>query len=164
MRASELRDLFEYAIDSRSRLLAKARELGWEAFVQGRGATWDSMLLVYLHILDVEDGWLEIAAHGGDLAHGPDRKAADYSGFDAVEADSLRVAGLTRSRIAGWSDDDLARPVRFLARDPLERTPERIAMHAFIDEVAHLGELICLFWQQGVEPPYIDWLDYRLTP
>ena len=43
----------------------------------------------------------------------------------------------------------------------MTRSFERIVLHAFVDELAHVGELVCLFWQMDVEPPFIDWIDFR---
>ncbi len=165
MDAKDLRDFYEYLIDSRSRMLEKARSLGWAEFSRDRGATWGSMLLVYLHMLDVEEAWLQVAdRRGGTAAESPDRKAGDYRDFDAVAADSRKVDALTRSRLARLQDSDLGVEIEFFWPEKLVRTYERLAVHAFVDEVAHLGELVCLFWQSGVEPPFIDWLDYRLPP
>ena len=43
----------------------------------------------------------------------------------------------------------------------MTRSFERIVLHAFVDELAHVGELVGLFWQMDVEPPFIDWIDFR---
>lgn len=162
MKISELRDLFDYLIDTRARFLEKFREIGWNEFVKKRGATWESMLAVFLHLLDDEEGWWQIALKGGSLSETPDRKPGAYATFDQVSEDSLRVAALTRSRLEELSEADLARPVRFQAPTEITRDFQRIVMHAFVDELAHVGELVCLLWQMDQEPPYADFLDYKL--
>jgi uncharacterized damage-inducible protein DinB len=161
VKPDEVRELFEYLIETRSRFLEKCRALGWTEFAKNRGATWESMLAIFLHMLDNEEGWWQIALQGGSLAETPDRKPADYANFDAVATDNERVGALTRSRLSKLSEADLARSVDFRARDTITRSFERIVLHAFVDEVAHVGELVCLLWQVGIEPPFIDWLDYR---
>ncbi|HTT72808.1 MAG TPA: DinB family protein [Thermoplasmata archaeon] len=162
MRATEVRGFYEYLFETRAVFLDRFREIGWEAFAKPRGASWDSMLAIFLHLLDVEEGWGQIAVRGGALAETPDRKPAAYPGFEAVAADNVRVTELTRTRLAGLDDAALARPVEFLADLPLTRTVERIWQHAFFDELAHVGELIALLWQLDVRPPYVEWLDFRL--
>ena len=41
---------------------------------------------------------------------------------------------------------------------------EDVLVHAFIDELAHLGELICLMWQMDVKPPHVNWIAEHLEP
>ena len=162
MQPSEVRELFDYLIDTRARFLEKFREIGWEEFTKKRGATWDSMLGIFLHMLDVEEGWWQIALKGGRLSETPDRKPVDYATFDQVSEDNLKVAALTRSRLDPLTAEDLARPVGFQAGTKLTRRVDRILTHACVDEIAHVGELVCLLGQMNVEPPFIDWLDYRV--
>ena len=163
MKPIEVRELFDYLIETRSRFLEKCREIGWAEFTKNRGATWDSMLAIFLHILDNEEGWWQIALKGGSLSETPDRKPGDYANFDQLSQDNSRVGALTRSRLDNLTEADLTRSVDFRAQDRLMRSFERIVMHAFVDELAHVGELVCLLWQLDVEPPFIDWLDYRVS-
>lgn len=112
-------------------------------------------------MLDNEEGWWQIALKGGLLSETPDRKPGDYTNFDHLAEDNARVGALTRSRLEKLSEADLARSVVFQAREKETRGFERIVMHAFVDQLAHVGELVCLLWQMDVEPPFIDWLDHR---
>jgi uncharacterized damage-inducible protein DinB len=162
MRTQDLQALYEYVIESRTRFLEQSRALGWTEFTRDRGASWGSMLLVYLHMLDDEEGWLMLAEQGGSSTETPDRKAESYRNFDEVAADSARVDGLTRARLARLTDEQLAQEVTLRFPEPFQRTRERIIVHALLDEVAHLGEFVCLFWQQKVPAPFIDWLDFRV--
>ena len=162
MEPEEIRQQFEYLIDSRARFLETFRTIGWAEFSKHRGATWGSMLAIFLHMLDDEEGWWQIARNGGSLAETPDRRPEAYRDFRQLSDDNARVGRLTRSRLAELSIDDLSRTVEFEARTPLSRTFERIVMHAWVDEVAHLGEFVCLLWQMGVVPPFLDWLDYHV--
>jgi uncharacterized damage-inducible protein DinB len=121
------------------------------------------MLAVFLHMLDDEEGWLQFAARGRSLLDGPDRQPGAYGTFDQVAEDDARVGTRTREFLAGLTEADLGSSVAFQdSAGVARRTVEKIAMHAFVDELAHVGELICLLWQLGVKPPYIDWLDYHV--
>jgi uncharacterized damage-inducible protein DinB len=158
----EVQKFFDYLIDSRARFLDTFRSLGWDEFGRDRGASWGSMLNIFLHLLDVEEGWLQYGARGRPIQEGPDRSAAAYSNFEAVAADNERVGAGTREFLRRLTGDDLARELEVphgAGKD--RRTVERIVLHAWVDEVAHLGELVGLLWQVGREPPYLDWLDYR---
>jgi uncharacterized damage-inducible protein DinB len=52
--------------------------------------------------------------------------------------------------------------VEFRAPEKLTRSFERIVLHAFVDELAHVGELVCLLSQLDSTPPFVDWLDFGL--
>jgi len=162
MQARELREMFDYLIDTRARVLDHGRALGWEEFSRDRGASWGSMLGIFLHLLDDEEGWLQIATQGGSVVDTPDRKPSAYVSLDQVAEDNARVGALTHARLAPLSDADLERTVEFWwPEETVHRSFEKIALHAFVDELAHVGELICLSWQLDVKPPYLDWIDYR---
>jgi uncharacterized damage-inducible protein DinB len=56
-------------------------------------------------------------------------------------------------------------PVSFEWRDrKVESSVENILIHTFIDEVAHIGEFICLLWQIDIEPPHENWIASHLHP
>lgn len=46
MKPNDVRELFEYLIETRSRFLERFREIGWAEFTKTRGATWDSMMAI----------------------------------------------------------------------------------------------------------------------
>jgi uncharacterized damage-inducible protein DinB len=80
----------------------------------------------------------------------------------AIENSKVNV--LTQAYLSTLQDRDLdlGIVVKFPDGVLLERKLSKILVHAAVDELAHIGELICLLWQLDVEPPYIEWLDYRL--
>jgi uncharacterized damage-inducible protein DinB len=121
MRARDVRQQFEYLIETRRRFLTKFRQIGWVEFTKARGATWDSMLAVLLHILDDEEGWWQIASQGGSLAETPDRKPDRYANLDQVEEDNARVSTLTLARLEKLTDEDLGRSVTFAAGETITR-------------------------------------------
>lgn len=50
--------MYEFLVESRERFLDKFRGLGWDEVAVDRGATWNSMLGIFVHLLDVEESWL----------------------------------------------------------------------------------------------------------
>ncbi len=163
MNPKEVGEHFDYLIDTRARFLDTFRKLGWDEFEKDRGATWGSMLAIFLHLLDNEEGWLQFAARGRSMLNAPDRKVADYASFEQLAADNAKVVAQTRAFVQSLTETELASEVEFhMPHETMHRTREKIVMHAFVDELAHLGEFVCLLWQLDVEPPFIDWLDYRV--
>jgi uncharacterized damage-inducible protein DinB len=161
---TDAKERFDYLIETRSRFLGAFRGIGWEAFSKDRGATWGSMLGIFLHVLDVEEGWLQYGAKAGTVLGSPDRKVADYKDFDQLEVDNNRVGALTREYLSTLTDEALDTEISLHLSDGVyRRKVSKILEHAAVDELAHLGEWICLLWQLDVKPPYIDWLDFHVS-
>lgn len=157
-----MRERFEYIIETRQRFLETFRSIGWNAFAQDRGASWSSMLGIFLHILDDEEGWLQYGAKEGSILGSPDRRVSDYDGFEKLAEDNSRVSAATRAYLATLTNESLNREISLRLPDGVfRRRISKILEHTAVDELAHIGEWICLLWQLDVKPPYIDWLDYR---
>jgi len=160
----DVREQFEYMIETRIRFLETFRKIGWKEFSRNREATWGSMLGIFLHLLDDEEGWLQFGAKAGSILGGPDRKLGDYDNFERLEEDNSEVNRLTRKFLSTLTDDDLDREIPLTLPDGIiRRRISKILEHTFVDELAHVGEWVCLLWQLDVKPPYIDWLDYRVS-
>jgi uncharacterized damage-inducible protein DinB len=161
MDPEDLRSLFEYAMESRGRFLAKSRELGWEEFVKNREASWYSPLGVFIHILEVEDSWLHYDILGKPWPYG-NRDPSTFNSFDKVEAYDVEIREKTRKLMEGLTPQLLASEVVFqLKEGKVKSSIENILIHTFIDELAHLGELICLMWQSNIKPPWTNWIEWH---
>jgi len=143
--------------------MATFREIGWDEFSRDREASWHSMLGIFLHILEVEASWLHYALQGLPLADSLSLNPADYSNFDQLTVLNSEISSKTIAILEGLKGQDLSIEVSFKERSGVtRRKKEKVLMHAFVDEVAHVGEFVCLLWQLDVKPPFIDWLDYQL--
>ncbi len=163
LQAREARQLFDYLIDTRERFLATFRELGWEEFSKDRGASWHSMLGIFLHILEDEKSWLQYALQGSSPLDCPSLVLIGYTNFDQVTVVNSEISSGTIAVLERLQDGDLTKEVSFREKSGItKREAERILMHSFVDELAHIGELVCLLWQLNVKPPFMDWLDYQL--
>ena len=141
----------------------KFREIGWEEFSKNREASWHSMFGIFLHILEVEESWLQFALRGLSPADSPSLDPTECNNFDLLTELNSRVSARTISVLERLKDEDLSKEIAFRESSGITaRTTSRILMHAFVDEVAHVGELICLLWQEDAKPPYIDWLDFQI--
>ena len=163
MDAAEFRALYEYVTQLRERFLASCRELGWKEFTRNREASWKSMRGVFVHILEVEDSWLHYDAMGIPWPFG-DRDPSAFANFDEVETYDRELAQKTR-KLQNLTSEALTRQVGFeWTSGTAKASMQNILMHAFIDELAHFGELICLMWQLDVKPPWTDWMEGRYEP
>jgi uncharacterized damage-inducible protein DinB len=154
--------LYEYVIESRQRFLASYKERGWEEFAENREASWNSALGVFIHLVDVEDYWLHYILQDRRAPRQP--KAASFESFDDVEAFETKVTNKTRALLKNMKVSDLNREVTFWPQHRRKSPTANVLLHVFIDEVAHLGELICLMWQKDAKPPYQSWLRTHSRP
>ena len=161
---ADLRGLYEYVTQSRRKFLAKSLELGWDEFTKNREASWNSMLGVFVHILEVEDSWLHYDVAGIPWPYG-DRDPTAFKTFKEVEAYDRELAEKTRRLIENLTPETLATHVVFEWRDgKVKSSVENILIHTLIDELAHIGELVCLMWQIDTKPPWTNWMEGRYEP
>lgn len=165
MNPADLVSLYEYIIDSRERFLAKFRELGWDEYIRNREASWHSMHGIFVHILEVEDSWLHYDIPGKPWPYG-DRDPSAFRTFDEVETYDRKLAQETRNLLKNLTPETLARQVGFEwgQGKKVKSTVENVLIHTFIDELAHIGELICLMWQLDTRPPHVNWIEQHLMP
>lgn len=152
MNVHDLARLFAYVADLRHRFLATFRDIGWEATLASRGATSDSLRDLLVHVLEVEDSYLHYDIRGEPWPHG-ERPPQAFDSFDALEACDQEVAQKARQFFASLQEEDLRREVEIEGWDLLA-TVEAVLLHTFLDEIAHLGEMVALLWQIDVEPPW----------
>jgi len=91
-------------------------------------------------------------------------KAASFKSFRNVESFEEKVTVKTRALLAKMRAGDLKSEVTFWPQHRRKSPVENVLLHVFIDEVAHLGELICMMWQKDVKPPYQSWLKTHSKP
>ena len=152
MEASDFSQLFEYIADSRRRFLSALRQLGWEEATKNREATHNSMHDIFIHMLEVEDSYLHYDLPGIAWPHG-ERDPVVFDTFEKMEAYDQGIETKTGEFFAGLTSHDLGREVSIPGWDETT-SMEHVLLHTFLDEMAHLGELVCLMWQIDVEPPF----------
>jgi uncharacterized damage-inducible protein DinB len=119
---------------------------------------------VFIHILEVEDSWLHYDARGIPWPFG-DRDPSAFASFDQVETYQRELAAKTRRLLENLTPEVLGMQVIFEWRDgKVKGSIENIFVHVFVDELAHLGELVCLMWQSDVKPPWTNWLEEYHEP
>ena len=164
MNISDARELYTYLAESRKSFLNKLLELGWEEATRDRGATWGSMQGVFVHLLEVEDSWLHYDIPGKLWPYG-DRDPSAFKDFNELEAYNRELSERTKTYLSSLTLEELRREVSYDVRGSTTKsTVENILIHTCIDEIAHIGELICLMWQLDVKPPYIDWIKEHSKP
>ena len=178
MQIRDLASMYEFLVASRERFLKKFRYVGREAILTDRGATWGSMLGIFLHLLDVEESWLHAAQKpspepSSDLESHVLRDEdgsweidpTSFETFEQLEDYHQTVVTKTRRLLKALDGESLDEEFVLEGTGEQRKTRlEHILFHVFVDEVAHLGELDCLMWQRDVDPEWLSWLDLHKEP
>jgi len=152
MEASDISQLFEYIADLRRRFLNAFRQLNWGEVTRNREATNNSMHGIFIHMLEVEESYLHYDIPGIPWPHG-NRDPVVFDTFEKMEAYDQAVATRAMEFFAGLTSEGLGREV-FISDWEEATSVEHVLLHTFLDEMAHVGELVCLMWQIDVEPPF----------
>ncbi len=137
-------------------------KLPWSEVVKFRGASFDSMRNVFLHLTLVEDRWINYILVG----RFPKWKDPDFEAFQdvvALKAYMLQVHDNTEGFLQKLKTEDFQRKVTI----PWGKTPdteitfETALTHMVMEDMVHFGELSALMWQMDVEPPYLAYWRYK---
>lgn len=148
-----IRRIYAYNRRTRARYLAAIWKLPPKARYQDRGASYPSLVDIYLHVLDAYRLWFdEVYARGPTPDWYP--LGQRYSLAEArreTRAIERRVEKALSALTPRDLDRRFALPKRWHARKPIEL--RELLVHMIEEELQHRGEMNTLLWQAGREPP-----------
>ena len=155
---------YRYNSDVRKKYLDAIEKLPWDEVLRERGASFSSTRDVFLHILNAYRYWFQYGIKDNLREY----HRADCESFKNVydlRKYEKEVDSMVLSLVESVQEEDLSRVYVIQTRNRiLRRTMEAILMHMIEEELQHRGELNCMLWQQGVDPPvtsYDDWLEEK---
>jgi uncharacterized damage-inducible protein DinB len=168
---NETQRIIAYHSWSRAKYLDLYDRLPWEVLVRNREATFGSIRNVHLHVLAAYTFWL-VKMFGRDSLK-PLFKELDEKNFDRVgtvhrlreldrrvDSELLAVGStLTEARLRRKHDVGTKRkPGIFTEREGI--------WHVLEEDYLHRGEILCMLWQDDIEPPYTGymWWEFDTNP
>jgi len=152
----EIVKLLEYNREVRHRYFDALAKLEWEELVKNREASFHSIRNIFVHTIGAMNFWLDFLLK--ERLHGH-RGFEEYKNMGDIrkymEEVELRLERYTRNLTPQSLLTE--HTVRRDGGETIKVTTEDILIHLFEEEVHHRGELICLLWQMGVEPPSMGW-------
>ena len=148
-----LRRIYDYNGRTREKYLTAIWKLPERLRYQDRGASYPSIVDIYLHVLDAYRLWFDEVALGGPT---PDWYPLGQRFTRAQAARETRaIDGRVRKFLGKLRPADLNRR---LALPKRWRSRQRIAVrellvHMIEEELQHRGEMNALLWQSGRNPP-----------
>ncbi len=148
-----LRRIYDYNRRARTKYLSAIWKLPPRARYRDRGASFPSLVDIYLHVLDAYRLWFdEVYARGATPDWYPiGQKFTLAEARRETRAIDRRVLRTLRSLRPGDLDRRIALPKRW--RDPKPIALRDLLVHMIEEELQHRGEMNALLWQAGREPP-----------
>jgi len=157
----DISELIRYNHAARRMYFQALAKLPWDEVVKPRGASFDSMRNVFLHLTFMESRIIHYVIP---------RMTTDWvqpSFDDFKDIESMRrlmedVETRTEAYLKKLTPEELRREVVLPWRrdPPMTASVENILAMVALEDIHHYGELIALLWQSGVEAPYLSWLQY----
>jgi uncharacterized damage-inducible protein DinB len=147
-----IRDLYRYHFRKLRSYLLKIWSLPVKERYRDRGATFPSLVDMYLHILDDYRFWFIQAYTGKSFQDFP-------LGIRLSRAEAQRatrdVVRMVSSFLAKMGPKDLDRKF-FIQVDKRSITIRSMLLQMIEGDLQHKGELNALLWQMDIQPPAID--------
>jgi uncharacterized damage-inducible protein DinB len=171
MDQSELQRMVAYHSWSRGKYLDLFERLPWKALTRKRGSTFESIRNVYLHILAVYASWLETYFRRRELkgvtSQLSEKRFDTFKSVSQIRALDRKIDAVAKSVVAELETKDLDRKRWDKYRGKRSAlTPREVIWHMIEEDFLHRGEIICMLWQDEIEPPYTSvwWWEYDSDP
>jgi len=160
MEISDFKELFNYNHTVRQNYIDVFKEkLSWEDMIKNRQTGWLSLKDTLLHIIWVEDSWINYSIQ--DLED-PNRPFpySNYNSWNAIDDYNLSSTLKINNYLSSLTANDLRRPVSRINNDRVKRTTivRDVLIHVMTEELHHRGEIIAILWQMNFQPPDMGWL------
>jgi uncharacterized damage-inducible protein DinB len=156
-----IRSLYAYNSQTRAKYLTAIWKLPPRERYRSRGASYPSLVDIFMHVLDAYRLWFdEVYASGATPDWYP--LGVRYTLSEAwreMRAIDRRVLSALGSLRPGDLDRRLALPKRWRTRKRIELRV--LLVHMIEEELQHRGEMNALLWQAGRNPPVTGFDDYR---
>jgi uncharacterized damage-inducible protein DinB len=153
-----LREFFAYNTYVRKKYLSLITKLPKATLTKDRGASYPSILDIQTHILDVCRSWLHAYETGVDLPA--------PTGLSVAQLKKLgnEVNEYLESFMKNLKPKDLNKSAQYHpgnGKSVATINAREMLWHMIEEELQHRGELNALLWQDDIEPPITDWLDWK---
>ena len=154
-------DFVQYNHAVRELYFEALAKLPWEEAVKPRGASFDSLRNVFLHLTLVEDRWINYAIPGR-LKEWSDQNFDDYTTFDALKSYMLYTKDRTEEYVQKLTCEEMNRNIVLPWGNTNDTcvSVETVLTHMVTENLIHYGELSAMLWQMDKEAPYLAFWRY----
>jgi uncharacterized damage-inducible protein DinB len=148
-----IRRLYRYNSRVRAKYLASIWRLSPRERFRNRGASFPSIVDIFMHVLDAYRWWFIVVYNRGEIAE-EYPLGRRYTRAQAKK-EMLTVDRYVLRILRSLKPRDLDRIVRIPGKPPENITVRTILVHMIEEELQHRGEMNALLWQAGRDPPVI---------
>ena len=156
-----IKDLFGYNWYSRRKILKSMTEIPWNKIVESCRASFDCIRDIFIHSLQAEQFWIRRLS--GKSTEGIfNTPFSKYADIHAVHKYADEVEAETNEYLKTLTEKKLQTMFDFKRWDgkPDRKRIGDILMHVIEEEIHHRGEILCIYWQNDLTPPYISYTGY----
>lgn len=159
METSDFKELFTYNHIVRQNYVDAFKKLSWEDMVTNHETGWLSLKDTLLHIIWVEDSWINYSIHGQEDPNRP-FPYSNYKSWSTIDDYNFNSTLKVNNYLSLLKPDDLCKPVSRLNNDGIRRSTKvkDVLIHVIAEELHHRGEIIAILWQMNIQPPDMGWL------
>ena len=160
MEICDFKELFNYNHTVRQNYIdAFKQKLSWEDLIENRETGWLSLKDTLLHIIWVEDSWINYSIQGLEDPNRPFHHS-NYNSWKAIENYNLNSTLKINSYLDSLTPNDLWKSISRMNVDGIRRTTKvrDVLIHVITEELHHRGEIIAILWQMNFQPPDMGWL------
>ncbi|MHB1908596.1 MAG: DinB family protein [Nitrososphaerales archaeon] len=161
-----LRECYRYNSYVRKRYLQALEKLPHEQLVRDRGASYPSLLQIFIHVLGAYTYWLMIKYPGlsKEEVERISKEDVDETSLEAAKKLEKEVDSFVMNFVERLDDEKLASTFEITTRSGKreEITVSQMLWHLIEEELQHRGELNALFWQMDMDPPVTSWLAWKV--
>ena len=172
-----LKECYRYNSYVRKKYLQALEKLPKEELVRDRGASYPSILEIFIHVLGAYRYWLMIVypkLSKAEIERLEDESSSKYpklfkeegrlkEALDEAKNLEKEVDAFVMNYVEGLDDEKLASSFETTMSGKKKRfTVSQMLWHLVEEELQHRGELNALFWQMDIDPPHTDWLDWKV--
>jgi len=155
-------DLFGYNWHSRREFLKSMASLPWEKVTENCGASFDCIRDIFVHSLQCEHFWIRLLS-GKSVDEIFRTPFTNFADVNAIQEYADEVEAEANEYLKTLTDEKLNSIFEFKGWDGKTKRHrvEDILMHTVEEEIHHRGELLCIYWQSDIQPPYISYMAYK---
>jgi len=160
-----IKNLFDYNWYSRRRILKSMGEIPWKKVVESCGASFDCVRDIFIHSLQAEQFWIRRLS-GKNTEEIFKTPFSKFANIKTIQEYADEVEAETKEYLKSLTDEKLQSVFEYKGWDGKTRQNkiEDILMHVIEEEIHHRGELLCIYWQNDINPPYTSYTEYLNHP
>ena len=157
----DITELVRFNHAARKTYLEALGRIPWEEVVKPRGASFDSMRDIFLHLTLVELRMVHYMIPG-KLGDWVERPFDQFKDMETIRRLVAEVEEKTGNYLTKLTPEELKRevPMPWRKTPPNKANIEAILTQVVTEDLYHYGELIALLWQMGTEGTYLPYFQY----